>query len=212
VYLNTDSQIRFDLSRHDRRIDLLRGEALFVVEHDANRPFIVSTGGASILAVGTQFNVRRRQGATDVAVVEGIVQVSELASADTTAPTQTTQTTSRGVPRQSFARILPLKLSAGEQARVSHGGVSKQADSNLSDILSWRQRRLVFRNTPLADVAAEFNRYNRVQIRLEGVAGGGMQLTGVFDADRPMALVLYAMKQEPLAVEHEGENWVIRER
>ena len=105
-----------------------------------------------------------------------------------------------------------VQLSAGEEARVSRGLVRKQADSNISDALSWRQRRLVFRNTPLAEVAEDFNHYNAVQIRVEGVAAGHMELTGVFDADQPTELVLYAMKQDSLVVDHEGNNWVIRQR
>ena len=59
-----------------------RERALFVVEHDTARPFIVSAGTAKIRAVGTQFNVYRRSTGTDVAVVEGVVQVT----ADGTSP------------------------------------------------------------------------------------------------------------------------------
>jgi transposase len=56
--------------------ELLRGEALFVVEHNPGRPFIVSANRTKIRAVGTQFNVRRRLDDTDVTVLEGVVQVT----------------------------------------------------------------------------------------------------------------------------------------
>jgi transmembrane sensor len=82
----------------------------------------------------------------------------------------------------------------------------------VTDALSWRQRRLVFRDAPLADVAAEFNRYNRIQIRIEGSAARGKQLTGIFDADRPQSIILFASKDESLSVQPDGDNWVIRSR
>jgi hypothetical protein len=39
-----------------------------------------------------------------------------------------------------------------------------------------------------------------------------MQLTGVFDADRPMALIRYAQQYETLSVQQRGRDWVIRPR
>jgi len=79
--------------------------------------------------------------------------------------------------------------------------------------VSWRQRRLVFKNATLGEVASEFNRYNRVQIKVEGnVANTPMFKAAVFDADRPQALILYASNDESLSVEADGENWVIRGR
>lgn len=38
------------------------------------------------------------------------------------------------------------------------------------------------------------------------------KLTGIFDADRPNALIMYAMKDEALVVEPDGADWVIRAR
>src|SRR6185312_11131352 len=57
VYLNTDSRLEVDFSKAVREVRLVRGEALFVVEHDTRRPFIVRSGDTSVRAVGTQFNV-----------------------------------------------------------------------------------------------------------------------------------------------------------
>jgi transmembrane sensor len=101
-------------------------------------------------------------------------------------------------------------VRAGEALMVSSGHLSKPVNPNVAEALSWRERRLVFQNTPLSAVAAEFNRYNIMQIRVEGSIG--MELTGVFDADRPNALILYAAKQPSLVVSHDGDNWTVRAR
>jgi len=207
IYLNTDSRVKVQLTQHERHIDLIRGEALFEVEHDAQRPFIVSTSRAHIRAVGTRFNVRRRSESTDVTVVEGIVEVSDGA-ADAAGTDSAVSSRSGDVLTSTTQTSSALRLAAGEEASVAGGHLNKQTHPNVAEALSWRERRLMFRNTSLADVAAEFNRYNRQQIRVEGSVQ--MELTGTFDADRPSALILYALRQTSLEVASDGDNWIIR--
>jgi len=191
VYLNTDSRIRVSFSDTQRTVRLERGEALFSVGRGAARPFVVSTPDASIRVLGTQFNVRRRAGGTDVAVLEGSVQITSR-SADAT------------------AAMPPLR--SGEEARVDESRVSRKASASPQSVLAWRSRRLAFTEAPLEDVAAEFNRYNEKKIRIEGGIGASRRLTGIFDADRPSALVMYAMKDESLLVEPKEDEWIIKAR
>ena len=70
----------------------------------------------------------------------------------------------------------------------------------------------VFHDAPLAGVAAEFNRYNVTKIRIEGDAAKETLLSGIFDADRPQALILYLAKSSEFAVEPVGNDWLIRGR
>jgi transmembrane sensor len=193
VYLNTDSRVEVRFSQQGRDVWLVRGEALFVVEHDASRPFVVHAGQSQIRAVGTQFDVYRREDATTVSVVEGVVQV---------------EATGSSAPQAADS----LRVTAGEGADVHAGSVTAHPLQNVAGATSWRERRLVFTDAPLSEVAREFNRYNRTRIRVEGAAGDRLRLTGIFDADRPQALILYALKSNSLDVEPEGNDWVIRER
>lgn len=186
IFLNTDSKVEVNFSDKARAVRLVRGEALFVVEHDSTRPFTVTAGETSVRAIGTQFNVRRRADGADVAVVEGTVQVTALDE--------------------------PQKLAAGEEAQVVKGRIAPRANRTVAEAVAWRQRRLVFHDARLADVADEFNRYNRTKIRIEGDAARDIQLSGIFDADRPQALMLYAAKNAEFTVEPEGNDWVIRGR
>ena len=55
---------------------LLRGEARFQVAKNPARPFVVATREARVRAVGTLFNVRTDGAVTDVAVLEGRVEVN----------------------------------------------------------------------------------------------------------------------------------------
>jgi transmembrane sensor len=227
IYLNTDTQVKVDFTKGRRHIELIRGEALFAVEHDPHRPFVVTANGTNIRAVGTQFNVRRRDASTDVAVVEGVVQVTTALSPDPSAtnpalsvPEAASPVHSVGAfgktpaPMQSVPStggsndIATTRLAAGEEVSVAGGHVKKQVQANVAEALSWRQRRLIFNNTPFAEVAAEFNRYNVRQIHVEGSVA--MELSGAFDADRPNVLVLYAMKHPNLTAQPDGDNWIIR--
>lgn len=192
IYLNTHSKVEVHFSNEARNVRLVRGEALFVVERDSSRPFTVTAGDTTVRAIGTQFNVRRRaRGDAEVAVVEGSVQVTALDE-------------HAGFPAQ--------KLVAGEAVQVSQGKIAARSARVAAEALAWRQRRLVFHDARLVDVAAEFNRYNRTRIRIEGDAAKELLLSGIFDADRPQALMLYAAKSSELAVEPDGNDWVIRGR
>lgn len=206
VYLNTDSRVEVDFTETARNIQLVRGEALFVVEKDSQRPFVVSTGTAKVRAVGTQFNVRRLVSGTDVAVIEGVVHVAAVG--------QDNQALAAPAAIEVASATGQKQLKAGEGARVARGEVvSRGSGAGATvDPIAWRQRRLVFYETKLVDVADEFNRYNRTKIQIKGDAAQEILLTGIFDADRPHVLMLYAAKNDALAVEPDGKNWVIRAR
>lgn len=76
VELNSQSKIRIAYTDHQRNIQLLRGQALFKVSKDPNRPFTVDSDGTLVRAVGTQFDVYRKSVGTQVTVVEGRVAVA----------------------------------------------------------------------------------------------------------------------------------------
>lgn len=190
VMLNTRSRIKVRMEKRQRAVELIEGEALFEVAHDQQRPFRVLSGATVVQAIGTQFNVNRSQDATIVAVVEGIVEVA---------------------PRSSRTNRAPERLVAGEQAQVSEQGkMLEHAAADIERILAWRERRLVFRNESLGAIAAEFNRYNDVQLRIEGAATSARQITAVFDADNPQALIAFLERDPQLSVQSRGSAVVIR--
>ncbi len=55
--LNTNTRVRVKLSRSLREVELQRGEALFTVAHQPERPSEVTAAGVTTRAVGTQFSV-----------------------------------------------------------------------------------------------------------------------------------------------------------
>jgi transmembrane sensor len=201
LYLNARSKVRVAFSRAARDVYLLEGEALFKVKHDTVRPFRVRVTDAYIQAVGTQFDVHRLTGQTNVAVIEGKVNIL------TPAPLAPPARESQPIPHTAT-------LAAGETATITPTGtVTQPAAVNAADATAWRQHRLVFRKQTLADIALEFNRYNREpQIQIQDAALASRQFNGVFDADDPESLIRFLQSSEGIAVHRKDGVIVLRAR
>lgn len=191
VYLNTGSRIEVGFRRDERVVTLVAGEALFSIAHDAARPFYVLTDSARIRAVGTQFNVYRNSGAeTRVAVIEGVVQVS----------------------RDTAGTEGPVRLGAGDEAKVGAKGVVKSVEPSVQRAVSWRSRRLVFPDNPVGEISEEFNRYNSIPIRIEGEALRERRMGGTFDADDPAPLLDFLARDSRVEIQRGEKEILVRVR
>ena len=203
VHLNTQSELRVQLTDTAREVTLLSGEALFQVARDPNRPFRVTAANTIVEALGTRFNVYHDPAQTAVTVVEGKVAVSKL-DAIGASP----------VGNSGNVANLPedtLTLVAGQQVAIDQSGsIERQNLPDTGEVTAWRERRLVFRADTLATIAAEFNRYNRLRIEVRGNAAK-RQLTGVFDADDPASLVEFLHDAPSVRVSHDGERIIIED-
>lgn len=191
--LNTASTVELRFERDHRRVNLLAGEALFSVAHDAARPFDVISGETTARAVGTRFNVDRRESGTTVTVVEGKVAVFMTAA---------------GTPEG--ARDTRL-LEAGEQLTSAANQSGEVARADAKTAIAWTERKLVFERRPLAEVAAEFNRYNRRIIEIRGEELRHREVTGVFQADDPDSFLAFLARLPGVSVERPDEShFVVR--
>lgn len=191
IQLNTQSTVRVSLGEHSRVIEL-EGEATFTVAHDATRPFLVKTHDATTQAVGTKFNVYQENGRTRVAVVEGVVVVTPLIAA--------------AVPVEpQLARS--LTIVAGDVVEAAAGRVERADGADAAAAISWQQHRLIFKDTALAEIARQFNRYNSVRIDVAPVPGANIQLSGTFDAKQPETLIRYLQDRDDVIVRRDGDHY-----
>jgi transmembrane sensor len=178
--LNTNTLVRLRYSKDRRRIELERGEALFFVKHDTERPFDVFAGGTLTRALGTQFNVDMRHSNVTVSVLEGVVQVAAMSAETVTPDARVDQ------EQPSMTTIRPA-LSKGEAVEVrplERRVVTEKA--NLRRIDAWRTRRLEFSDTPLLEAVEEFNRYSVTRVVVGTKQLETVRVSGVFniaDAD-----------------------------
>jgi transmembrane sensor len=161
VILNTASELRIAITDSERRVELEQGEAFFEVARDRARPFVVVAGNRRVVAVGTAFSVRRDGNDVRVAVTAGVVRLAQRDSD----------------PGSSL-------LTPGTVARVRNGNVLVQRKplAEIEQTLSWRSGVLTFRDTPLAQAVAEFNRYNTRKMAIEDPAVAAIEIGGIFRA------------------------------
>lgn len=199
VYLNTHSRVEVRYTDESRSLRLLDGQAFFKVAHDTSRPFIVQSDGMKIQAIGTQFDVYRRASGTRVAVLEGLVQISRNNASQ---PAGTPADGSLG------------RLAAGEAADIATSGkITRREPVDAAKTTAWRQRRLVFRENTLSEIAAEFNRYNAtLQIRVVGETANAGHFSGNFEADAPETLAQALAADDTLVIDRTGREIVIRAR
>lgn len=167
--LNTDTAITVIYREHERHIDLLRGEALFEVMPDRQKPFRVLAQGGVTQAVGTVFVVRAQEQQTGVTVAEGTVEV--FAGDD---------------GRRTGPSVLVRK---DEQTAYRFGEPPQAVGSQDSHAATaWTRGAIIIDGQPFARAIAELDRYRPGRIvvladesRTKPVSGRFM-LTGIDDA------------------------------
>jgi transmembrane sensor len=191
ITLNTDSEIRVALTAQERRVELDQGEAFFEVTKNPARPFVVRAGNKRVIAVGTQFSVRRDAEDLRIVVTEGKVRV------------ETESNTPRGAAEP---------LTAGTIALASDTGVLLQKGtlSEAEDALSWRTGTLIFREVTLADAAAEFNRYNTRKVVIEDPKVAALHVAGRFRATNVDAFVRLLERGYALRAEDRDNKYVLK--
>ena len=174
VTLDTQSRLRVALSKRERYVKLVQGEALFEVAKDRTRPFVVEARNQRLVAVGTAFDVRVEDTQMKVTMIEGTVRV-EPATA-----TPESRTTS-----PSPARM----LTAGEQLVVGTQSEDYIHPTDPDRATSWRRGQVIFDDTRLADAVGELNRYSETQIVLADPTLADLRLSGAFATGRPNVFV-----------------------
>ncbi len=190
VELNTNTTIRARMTSDQRIVWLESGEAYFQVKHDALHPLVVMAGSHRVTDLGTKFLMRRDPRRLEVAVLEGRVWFD--------------------APDAKSARP-SLPLSQGQVAIASGQKVALENRSMraLDNELGWRRGVLVFKNTILADAAAEFNRYNVQKLVISDPAIGYIKIGGIFEATNVGAFTEVAQDVLGLTVRNHGNEIVI---
>lgn len=157
IELNTNSAIRLDFSGDERRLDLLRGEAFFVVGKRDDRPFVVTAADRDIHDIGTAFNVDL-SAASSLIVEEGIVQV-------------------RGLNGKQGGTV----VEAGQSLRWTASAEQVSSINDMPASLAWRNGQLIFTGKRLGEVVSELNRYYRGQFVIANPTIRDAVFSGVLD-------------------------------
>ncbi|MFU2328945.1 FecR family protein [Pseudomonas sp. NFX98] len=179
VDLDSRSRIQVRFEKNRRGVELTEGEAMFSVQHDTSRPFVVESGSGKVTVTGTRFDVRHGSTDTRVVVEQGTVKVQGRSAAD-----------------NDF-----VSLTAGMGTHVDAGGKVVPAYAvNPAELTAWRSGKLVFNNASLSDVAEQVSRYRDKPLKVGNAAVGNLHLTSVFKSDNTDALLKALPSILPVAV------------
>jgi len=194
--LNTQTEVSVELTARARTVRLKRGEATFKVAHDAARPFVVTVEDTAVRAVGTEFNVRRRAASIEVLVLDGKVAVG---------PPHTLVSRATQLPRST-----PI-LQAGSIAIAGPRGleIREIGAAEARRRLAWQAGMLSFDGQRLAEVAAEFSRYDRRQVIVDP-ALASMRIGGQFRATNLEGFVTVLERSRGVRVSIETDRIILK--
>lgn len=183
--LNARTRLKVSLDGDTRRLHLEQGEVFLTVAKDATRPFLVETAAGRVRVTGTRFVVGSDGASSfEVLLVEGAVEATPAAGPVRRMVPGDRLTVEAG--RDSFARLTP---------------------GQVADAMAWREGRIVFNDTPLAEALARFARHHGRRIT---VAPAARELTlggrfGLDDFDGFMRDLVVAL---PVAVHPEADGGI----
>jgi transmembrane sensor len=177
VELNTGTRIRVNLGSSRREVTLLRGEALFSVAHEADRPFEVTAAGVMARAVGTEFSVRLRQNSrVETLVKQGRVVVFQ--------PERVL-----GMTFRQHELRPPLKAGARALVDGNSASVFNVGTADIDRRLRWTVGKAEFRGETVREVVEELNRYSLHPIRITDPQTATQPFGGTFDTTDPESFV-----------------------
>lgn len=162
IRVNASSTLRFpsSFSGKSRRVELT-GEAFFEVAADAQRPFMVQSGGGEVTVLGTAFNIRAyNTGAGSVSLINGGVKV-----------------------RHGNREVI---LTPGREAVWSDSEVLTERAFRIEEVTGWKEGAYYFDSAPLTAIADVIRQWYGVEVRVTGEA----RFSGRLDRQLPLAAFL----------------------
>ncbi|MBM7129897.1 FecR family protein [Dyella mobilis] len=178
ILLDTDTQLTVRYDAHVRRVDLMHGQAQFSVHGNHAWPFVVHAGSGTVTAVGTRFQVRLDEHATEVALLQGKLAIA-AASPDGA--------------RQEAA------LVAGQGLAYDDGGhITPVHPVDVPQAQAWTQGKLFVHDWRLADLLAEMNRYSNTKLQIGDASLQDIRVSGVFNTHDQQTMLMMLQQGWPI--------------
>jgi len=191
IRLNAASQITVRLGKDARRVEMADAEATFDVTHDARRPFLIAVGDRQVRVVGTEFNLRHREGKVALTVRRGTVEVRP-ADAPGAAPT---------------------RVTVGQQLDHVEGRPDQTLASAEPEVaFAWTNGQLIYRDQPLSDVAGDLSRRFAVPVRVADPQTAALRFTGVLVTDKEADVLRRLEAFAPVAATRGPDGVVLRRK
>ncbi|MCY1501332.1 FecR protein [compost metagenome] len=186
LHLNADTRLHVHYDDAQRQVELLRGEAIFEVARNPQRPFVIDSGLARVSVLGTRFVVNRLPDRLRVSVERGVVQVDSLSR-----------------PGDS------LRLTAGQVLEVRTDGHLQRLPLAAANAFAFQRGNLVFEQADLAEIAASLSRYRQQPVQ---AAAGGPRISAVVQLADVEGFLEALPEIAPVHLQHGPQATVLQAR
>ncbi|ABR89411.1 Fe2+-dicitrate sensor, membrane component [Janthinobacterium sp. Marseille] len=183
--LNTDTAVNVRYDSALRLVQLVRGELLITTAKDSvspARPFMAETVAGRILALGTKFTVRQDGDISQVAVLEGAVEL---------------------IPANNPGQV--VRLDAGQAGSFNAEGALTPPQA-ISAQAAWTEGVLIASDMRLDDFIAELKRYRPGHLSCDP-ASAGLRLSGVFPLNDMQKILTSLTEVLPVRVQTFTRYW-----
>jgi transmembrane sensor len=194
ISMDSATRVGVTYRKTARSITLDHGRSRFDVAHDASRPFTVTAGPQTVVAVGTSFDVERLQSTVLITLIQGQVVIKSAPAAATTEATRQSEN--------------PISLKAGEELVVARNVRPAIVVADLQVARAWEAGRLLFRDEPLGDAVARVNRYTTQPIIIDPSIAS-IRFSGVFNAGDVGSFVSAVTSYFPVQASTTGANGIL---
>lgn len=165
VTLDRGAMVSVLLNAKERNLRLERGRARFAVAHE-RRPFTVNAGSGRVIARGTIFDVVFAGGRTDVALIEGAIDVT----------------------LKSAGNAKAKRLRAGQSVELDRGHINERPAFAPPAAPDWPRAMAEIHSETLDSLLARANRLSVIQLEAVDPNLAATRLSGHFRLDDPTHL------------------------
>jgi transmembrane sensor len=190
ISMDSDTKVRVVYYKTGRSITLDRGRSRFDVAHDPSRPFTVTAGAETVVAVGTTFDVEKLPSTVLITLIQGQVVIKDTSPAS-------------GSSKSENPASVSLKV--GEQFVVAKNVRPAVVTADLRIAAAWEAGHLVFRDEPLGDAVLRVNRYTDRPVVIDPSIAE-IRISGVFNAGDIGSFVSAITSYFPVQASTTGSN------
>lgn len=169
VYLNSGTTFKYPvkfIAGNNRQVYLLEGEAYFDVTEDSAHPFIVNSSKVNVRVLGTEFNISSypEDHSINTVLVEGSVSIFDKETA--------------------YNNATAAKLKPGFKASWNKKDNNLAIDKvDTSIYTSWKNGKLIFRNTQFKNIIKKLERHYNVVITNNNTKLNEQYFDATFDVE-----------------------------
>jgi ferric-dicitrate binding protein FerR (iron transport regulator) len=184
VWLNAESTIKFSNPFHKESRDVeLIGEAFFDVTKNPEQPFNVQSGKVKVEVLGTRFNFKAFAGDPNIEVIleEGKIALN----------------------MQYSANQKDLVMTPGDHLvyeKESNNAIVRNED--IENFVAWHLGKLVFSNTPMAEVAQMLERWYGIEVIIKDMEIMDYRFTTTFDNESLFQVIELLGVSSPVQIKY----------